>query len=122
MGIKSFFKDVGNAICNVADKAATQIDDAIDIVRIQKEIGDKQKELDGIYAMLGKKVMECTLFDEVKSTIDSVKDRVATLKEEITNLETQKREKTGKRVCPFCNEEIEDDADYCHKCGAKIEK
>ena len=122
MGIKSFFKDIGNTICDVADKAATQIDDAIDIAKIKKEIGDKQKELDGIYTTLGKQVMECTLFDEVKSRIDSVKERVAVLKNEIDVLEAQRRDKEGKMLCHVCKEEIESDSEFCPKCGAKLEK
>ena len=112
MGFSEDFTDVASKVLSdVSDKA--------------KELGnnsklsvDKKKasmELSKMYLELGRRY-----YEENKDSADEDIEAITIKRAEIKKLNDQIIKNKGGKPCPSCGKIVEKDADFCPKCGEKL--
>lgn len=119
MGIKEFGKNIGKGVKKATDK----LNNAVDIQKLKYKISKKEEEIGELYRALGQNVVEAALSgSDYSAFITKTLEELAVKRAEIAELNRERIEKEGKIICDNCHNENDSDAEFCSRCGAKIEK
>ena len=117
MAIKDFF----NSIKSGVKKAGDKLDNAVDIQKLKHRISKIEDEMDDICFELGKTVITAVLEEkDCSDALAQAKEAYLAKKAEKDALDAERREKEGAVLCENCGFEVEEDHDFCPKCGAKV--
>lgn len=110
---------ISDTIVSVSKDATQRAKDLSDIARIRMDIRSKREYINKQYQEIGKayygkhkddespKYEQVVLIHEAEEVIDELREQLSQLK--------------GTQRCPQCGQEMDLDADYCSKCGAKLD-
>lgn len=110
---------IGDTIVSVSKDATQKAKDLSDIARIRMDIRSKKDYINKQYQEIGKayyekhrddespKYEQVVLIHEAEEVIDELREQLSQIK--------------GTQRCPQCGQEMDLDADYCSKCGAKLD-
>lgn len=122
-----FLDSVKGIADKVTDKVGSGVSSAVDgskklneKFKLKNELKAEENEMLKAFAEIGKKFYEANSanpsgdYVELINAVTEKKTKVEALKEKLSVLE-------DKTFCPECNAELEKNAKFCAKCGAKIE-
>ena len=115
------FDKLGDTLVSVTKDATQKAKDISELARISMEIHSKQDYINKLYQEIGRLYFEAHKDDEQQE----FEDEITLLKDSQEVLEDLKRQKNqlkGTIKCDNCGQEIPSDADFCSKCGSKLEK
>ena len=116
-----------------AGKVAKEADRAVDIKRIEMQIGSLDKQIHEEYEKLGQTVYENNLTIDENPDTPAIIEKINELKMEISEKEKEIEDiknnagapspaaSTGKRFCSECGNENSPESKFCSSCGAKME-
>ena len=116
----SVFEKMGKAVSDTAKAAAKKSVDIVEVTKLYMSIGTEEEKIKKVYFDLGKAMYESFLngreidenFKEYCESIKGYEDAIKEIKLKILELKDLK-------LCPQCQAEIEEEFDFCPKCGAK---
>ena len=119
MGIKEIGKNIGKGVKKASDK----LNNAVDIQKLKYKINKKEEEIGELYRALGQNVVEAALAgSDYSAFVTKTLEELAAKRAEIAELNRERIEKEGKIICDNCQNENDSDAEFCSRCGARIEK
>lgn len=114
-----FFDKISDTIVSVSKDATQKAKGISEIAKLRMEIRSKEDEINRQYQAIGKayyekhreddepKYEQITLIREAEEVLDELRSQLSQIK--------------GVQKCPHCGREMDLDADYCSKCGAKLD-
>ncbi len=119
MGIKEIGKNIGKGVKKASDK----LNNAVDIQKLKYKISKKEEEIGELYRALGQNVVEAALAgSDYSAFVTKTLEELAAKRAEIAELNRERIEKEGKIICDNCQNENDSDAEFCSRCGARIER
>ncbi len=112
------FDKVSDTIVSVSKDAAQKAKDLSDLARIRMDIRAKEDYINKQYQEMGK-----AYYEEHKDDSEPVYEQIVLVKdaeEVLEELKQQLGQIKGVQRCPQCGKDMPLDADYCSKCGAKL--
>jgi hypothetical protein len=115
-----------------AGKVAKEADKAVDIKRVEMQIGGLKKQIEDLYHKLGEMSYDSKVKGEgenpetsdIVAKITDLKQQIVAREEDIKNLKEGKavapQPSPGKRFCTSCGKENDTNSKFCAECGAKI--
>ena len=109
---------IGDTIVTVSRDVTQKAKDLSEIAKIRMDIRSKQDYITKLYQEMGKSYFEkhknddqpkygqVSLIKEAEEVIEELKEQLGAIK--------------GTQKCPECGNEMPLDADYCSKCGVKL--
>ncbi|HHV59915.1 MAG TPA: zinc ribbon domain-containing protein [Clostridiaceae bacterium] len=118
----SFFDNLSKKVSNTAKSAAKKSSNLVEIAKLNMNISSEEDKINKLYAEIGKIAYSSysagkEVPEEYKTQCESIKtclDNIKNFKKQIMALKQIKE-------CPSCGNELEIDAVFCSKCGAKQE-
>ena len=115
-----FLDQLKDTITDAGAKAQTKAKEVADTVSLKNQIHTEEKKQMELFVRLGKAYFEAHKDDENDAKVADITTIKASI-EAIKNLNDQLSALKGTRVCANCGEEVDKDAVFCPKCGAKSE-
>jgi len=124
-------KSGAGKVAKEAGKVAKGADKAVEIRRIEMQIGGINKEINEEYQNLGQIVYDTGIqslsensnIDEIRAKISELKKQIEEKEAEIKTIKEDTSETlppTGKTFCSNCGSENSTNAKFCSSCGSKI--
>ena len=107
---------------NFLSAAEKKTDEFIAVQKLNIKISSLQSKLSAKYKELGISVYNM-LQEEQALEADAfalVAEEISALKKELQELNDQKVEVKGKKVCPECGKNVDAKSAFCSKCGAQL--
>ncbi len=108
-------KEVLDVACKKTDEVVTIEKQKFNIASLKSKREKDFADLGRVYYELIKDSTE--LDDNTRNLVDAISEKneeIARLNEDIQNIK-------NKRVCPFCNANIDINSTYCNVCGKKLD-
>jgi len=130
VGVK--MSDMFGKIKSGAGKIAKEADQAVDIKRIEMQIGPIKKEIEDQYLKLGQMTYDSNVKKEpenpesagIIAKITELKQLIVAKEEEIMKIKEDKvvsqAAAPGKKFCTNCGKENDANSNFCAYCGAKM--
>ncbi len=124
--------DILGRLKSGAGKVAKEADKAVDIKRVEMQIGSLQKQIEDSYHKLGEMTYESKAKGEpenpesanIIAKITDLKQQIVAREEDIKNIKEGKAvvspPSAGKKFCTNCGKENDANAKFCADCGAKM--
>ena len=109
-----FFSDLGKKTSETAGKISKE-------AKLKLKMNDNKNKIKSLYEEIGKKIYEKHV---AGSDIDETSNECAqidTLSKEMEEARIEILHLNNKRICSKCSAEIEKNAQFCPKCGEKLE-
>jgi len=114
--------DIKGTLFNMAKSVSKTSGDLFKSTKLSMNLSNAEADLKNLYLEIGKKVHEIyqyggslgKFFDEKYLEIESFERKIAEIKEQISVIK-------GTKECPKCGKSLERSAEFCHKCGIKVE-
>ncbi len=117
------FKDIGKNIGKGVKKATDKLNNTVDVQKLKYKISKKEEEIGEVYRLLGQNIVDASLRGETyDALVAKALEDVALKREELAALNRERIEKEGKTICTNCGSENDGKAEFCSRCGAKIER
>jgi len=125
--------DILGKIRSGAGKVAKEADRAVDIKRIEMQIGAARKQIEEEYQKLGKMTYNSRVVNEPENPeteniihkITELMQQIEAKEQEIKSIQEGKpatpSAPTGKKYCSNCGGENNSTSKFCNHCGAKME-
>jgi predicted RNA-binding Zn-ribbon protein involved in translation (DUF1610 family) len=113
--------DIFDKLKDMGKDAAKGAQDLAATTKLNIQISDEEKKIQGIYAQLGQKYYEQfgqredDLLAHISRSITESQARIVGYREEIQKLK-------GTHTCPICGAEIAKETSFCSSCGSSIAK
>ena len=105
---------------DVASATTKKLAEIYSTAKIKFAIGEKRSELRTLYRELGKMVYDSSKSEIEDSTKNDIEDKIAEIdivKEIIAELREQEQNAKNRSICPYCDEHVQESANYCPNCG-----
>ena len=124
--------DIFGKIKSGAGKIANKADKAVDIKRIEMQIGPIKKEIEDQYHKLGQMTYDSNVKKEpenpeaadIIAKITELKQLIVAKEDEIKKIKEDKvvsqAAAPGKKFCTNCGKENDANSNFCANCGAKM--
>lgn len=112
-----FFNDIGKKTTEATSKITKE-------TKLKLKMNENKGKISDLYEEIGKKVYEKHVREEninIKEELQEECKKIDALSKEIEEARKEILKLNKKRQCPNCYTEIEKDAIFCPKCGAKQE-
>ncbi|MCL2187470.1 MAG: zinc ribbon domain-containing protein [Defluviitaleaceae bacterium] len=114
--------DIRETLFNITKNASKTTGDLIKSAKLNMALGNEQAALKNLYTEIGKKVHEIyqyggslgKFFDDKYLELENTERKIAEIKEEISIIK-------GVRECIKCGKAVERNAEFCPKCGIRLE-
>lgn len=113
-----FLNDVGKKTSETASKIAKE-------TKLRIKTNENKNKISDLYEEIGKIVYEKHVREEsidVEKELEEECSKIDVLAKEIENIRKEILKLNERKQCVKCNNEIEDNAKFCSKCGEKQEK
>ena len=117
-----FFDNLGKKASAAYDATAEKTSKIAKEAKLRMKMNENKSEINNIYKEIGKKVYEKHVIDEninIKTELEEECKKIDVLTEEIETCLKSILELKEKKQCEQCHTEIDLDATFCPKCGAK---
>ena len=116
--IMDIFDKLGDTLISVSKDATQKAKDLSELARLRMEIRSKEEDMNQLYQQTGKdyyathkddeqpEFEQIILMKNTEKVLDDLKQQLGQIK--------------GMQKCPQCGNEMSLEADYCSKCGAKL--
>lgn len=111
----AFFEKIGGAITSGVSSTANKAKDITDQTKLSSEINSKKKELNGVYAQIGKNYVEG--WDA--ASLEQLKNSAIELSKIVDALVDKLNDAKGLKKCECCGETIDNASVFCPHCGGK---
>ena len=114
-----FFNKITDKISSGANAVANKTKDIAGTTKINFQISEDEREIEKLYAELGKKYYE----ENGKAAAPEYKefiDKISALYEKIENEKLEIQRLKGIKVCENCGAELAEGVKFCPKCGSKV--
>ncbi len=112
--VKDFCEDTAE---NIKETAVN----AVDCAKLHYRIVAKRNEVNNLYAILGKNLMNTSDESESKEqTINALCSKITQKEEILSGLLDQYRLVCGKIICPDCGRFMNEGYSYCPYCGNRV--
>ena len=119
----SFFDNLGKKVGEAAQVAAKKSSDLVEITKLNMAIGAEEDKIEKAYAKIGKEIFaKFTSNYEVDPDVVAFCEEIKTYQDTISNLKEKLMDLKNVKLCTGCKAELEKNAMFCPKCGAKQEK
>ena len=117
-----FFDNLGKKASAAYDATAEKTSKIAKEAKLRMKMNANKSEINNIYKEIGKKVYEKHVIDEninIKTELEEECTKIDVLTAEIETCLKSILELKEKKQCEQCHTEIDLDATFCPKCGAK---
>ena len=114
-------EDVLGSMKKASGAAAQMASDLLERSKLGLEIASKENELSDLFKELGHAVYEAKKHNMQGMTPEALIAIIDSKVAEIEELKAKRAEKSDP-VCPGCGKPIEENFDFCPRCGTKIVK
>ena len=117
-----FFDNLGKKASAAYDATAEKTSKIAKEAKLRMKMNENKSEINNIYKEIGKKVYEKHVIDEninIKTELEEECTKIDVLTAEIETCLKSILELKEKKQCEQCHTEIDLDATFCPKCGAK---
>lgn len=115
-----FFDNLGEKLAATGEEVSKKAKEMSEVLSLKNQIRTQEDQLKEIYESIGKKVFEAHK-DEEGSEYAADFESIKTALAGIETLNAQIREIKGTKTCSVCGADVEAEASFCPKCGAKVE-
>lgn len=116
----AFFEKFGETISTKGKEAAQKAKEVADLAKMTAQVGQLEGKIKTWYQVIGEKVYQ----NEKDQDHSGMEVEFSTITEafaEIGRLKKQIADIRGLRKCPKCMAEVDRSAQFCPKCGIKLE-
>jgi ribosomal protein L40E len=114
--------DIKEKLLNITRSVSKTSGDLLKTTKLGMNVSTEESNLKNLYIEIGKKVHEIyqyggslgKFFDEKYLEIEACERKIADIKEQISVIK-------GTRVCVKCGKTMERTAEFCQKCGVRME-
>lgn len=114
-----FFDDIGNRLSGIGQEAIGKTQNFTEVMRINSEISDMEKGINVSYMEIGKLYYRKYAAESEDQEILVHARRIASNLQRIEELQEQIRSIKGIVRCKNCGADVDANAVYCNRCGAK---
>ena len=117
-----FLDDAINKTKEVLDVAYKKTDEVVTVEKQKFNIASLKSKREKDYADLGRVYFELVkdntdLDDNTRNLVDAIREK----SEEIARLNEDIQSIKNKRICPYCNANIDANSAFCNSCGKKLD-
>jgi chromosome segregation ATPase len=105
-----------------ASKAADLAKETVEVTRLNTQVSSKKREIEKNHSRIGELIFNAFLVSNLTTVEDQVTiicQEIATLQQEIQNLELKIKEVKNEKPC-VCGKTISLNAKFCPSCGHKF--
>jgi len=114
--------DIKSTLFNITKSVTKTSGDLLKTTKLSMNLSTTENDLKALYLEIGKKVHEIYLyggtlgkfFDEKFLEIEALERKISELKEQISVIK-------GTKNCPKCGKPLDRTAEFCQKCGIRVE-
>lgn len=118
-----FFEDLGKKISETAEAVSKKTEEVVEIQKLKNQVRGLERSNERDLMDLGKMTYEKFSEGEVIAPeFSEVCDGIQSREEEITACSKKIAELKGTSLCENCKYPLEQEMDFCPKCGHKVEK
>lgn len=114
-----FFTKLGETISEAGKDVSKKAKDMTGIAKLNMDMKAKEDYINKQYAAIGKQYYELHKDDE--EPLFEEMSLIREAEEEILRMEQELADLKGLKKCPSCGAAMEQEAQFCSKCGAKYE-
>lgn len=114
-----FFTKLGETISEAGKDVSRKAKDMTGIAKLNMDMKAKEDYINKQYAAIGKQYYELHKDDE--EPLFEEMSLIREAEEEILRMEQELADLKGLKKCPSCGAAMEQEAQFCSKCGAKYE-
>jgi len=115
-------QDIKGTIFNITKSVTKTSGDLLKTTKLSMNLSSEETNLKNLYMEIGKKVHEIyqyggslgKFFDEKYLEIEASERKIADIREQISVIK-------GTRVCTKCGKTVDRSAEFCQKCGVRVE-
>lgn len=110
---------LGKSLQSFGEKAKAEVEKSAETFGVNSKIIETAKQLDGLYASLGKAVYENNVPKSLAGYEDAFESITAT-RDVLGELQAQIRRIKGMKLCPHCGKEVPAEEVFCSACGTNF--
>ncbi len=117
-----FWNDVTKTVKDTANLTVKKANELSDTAKLKYKLHNAEEKLSCTYEGIGRLYYEAVM--EGAETVEAISDLIADveeLKAEVRECREALAAAKNKKLCPNCEEEINEDSFYCSHCGKKLE-
>jgi len=115
-------QDIKGTLVNLTKSVTKTSGDLFKTTKLGMNLSSEENNLKNLYMEIGKKVHEIyqyggtlgKFFDEKYLELEAAERKIAEIKEQISVIK-------GTKSCPKCGKNVERTAEFCQKCGIRVE-
>lgn len=117
-----FIKNITKKVTETAKVAAKKSGEMVELTKLKMNISSEEDKIEKEYAQMGKIVFETfERGEKVGEEFEAHCEKIASYRENIKAMKDQILKLKNVKTCPECGEEVDSEALFCPKCGAKQE-
>lgn len=115
------FEELSRTLSSAAENVGKKTEEFIEVQKIRAQINSAARSVEKSYKDLGEMIYRRYSAGEgVDAEVAVLCEDIAQLQQSIIEKKEELASRKGKKICPTCEAEIDPDAVYCMKCGAKV--
>ena len=115
-------QDIRDTLVNITKSVTKTSGDLLKSTKLSMSLSTEETNLKNLYFEIGKKVHEIYMyggslgkfFDEKFLELEACERKIAEIREQISVIK-------GVKNCPKCGKSVERSAEFCQKCGIRVE-
>jgi len=115
-------QDIKGTLFNITKSVTKTSGDLLKTTKLSMSLSSEEANLKNLYMDIGKKVHEIyqyggslgKFFDEKYLEIEASERKIADIREQISVIK-------GTRICTKCGKTVDRSAEFCQKCGVRVE-
>lgn len=115
----AFFDDLSKKLSQVGQSAVQKTKEVADIAKYTASIAEEERNITKLYAQIGQAYVQLHAEDAPEDMKELIQ-QIWAAQEKIQENRAQLRQLKGVELCPNCEAEVDKDALFCGKCGAKM--
>ncbi|NLC67640.1 MAG: zinc ribbon domain-containing protein [Clostridiaceae bacterium] len=119
----SLFEQISKKVGEAAQVAAKKSGELVEIAKLNMNIVAEEDKIKNIYLKIGENTYaKYRSGNEIDADFIADCEKIMEYQKVLDGLKAKIREIKNMKLCTSCGEEVQDNALFCPKCGAKLEK
>lgn len=115
-----FFEKMGETLSMKGREATQKAKDLTELAKLNAKVGQLEGKIKTWYQVIGEKVYHSEK-DQDHAGLEAEFDMITEMFSEIGQIKKQIAALKGLQECPSCRAQVDENARFCPKCGAKLE-
>ena len=114
-----FFDDLGDTLVSAGKDVSKKAKDLSGVAKLNLDIKAKEDFVQRQYAEIGRQYYEAHKDDDAVEF-----EQMASIEEALESIEDMRRDLLmikGAKKCPKCGAQVPEEAEFCSKCGTKLD-